>query len=293
MPPRHDSRYGGVTLACAVALLAAHTASAAVPWSAANTLFGTAIKNGPLPGGTELTTFQHNCTSAPCVVTQLHIPSIYPTGSCPWDWENGRLRMYIDGEATASIDVSLLEVAHVGSRAATGNSPPSDGSPFGHDLFGKTAQSGGVYSTVRIPFGTSLRTTITAPPSCATGNSIYWFIIRGIEGLSVNLGDDLELPAGARLQLSRVSNLTVQPLQFVTIASQAAGSAGALLAVDIDAESTDENFLEACFRFYPDGAATPTFLSSGVSDCTRTAGRRCGRVHASAGSRVVRVARAD
>jgi len=264
MSPRR-TRIAAAAAAVAALALAPRHAAGAVPWSAANKLFGTATKNGPLPGGVELTTFNHTCGTPPCVVTQIHVPSIYPQGACPWDWENGRLRVYIDGEAAASIDVALLEIAHVGSRAATGDNPPTDGSPFGHDLFGKTARSGGVYSTVRIPFGVSIRTTITAPPTCATGNSIFWFIIRGIEAMPVNLGDDLVLPAGARLQVVRISNQTVQPLEFVTIASQPANVAGALLAVDIDAMSTDENFLEACFRFYPDGATSPTFLSSGVS----------------------------
>lgn len=36
------------------------------------------VKNGPLPAHTEVTTFEHNCTTAPCTVTQIHVPSIYP-----------------------------------------------------------------------------------------------------------------------------------------------------------------------------------------------------------------------
>ena len=51
----------------------------------------------------------------------------------------------------------------------------NDGSPFGESLFGHTARQGGVYSTVRIPFGKSLRATITSPdPQDGT----FWFIIR-------------------------------------------------------------------------------------------------------------------
>jgi hypothetical protein len=45
---------------------------------------------------------------APCA--QVHIPSIYPTGSCTWEWESGRFKAYVDGETVASIDLALREV---------------------------------------------------------------------------------------------------------------------------------------------------------------------------------------
>ncbi len=59
-----------VSLVAAAAALAA-VCDAAVPVTNANMLFGHAIKNGPLPPNTELTTFEHNCTVAPCTVTQV------------------------------------------------------------------------------------------------------------------------------------------------------------------------------------------------------------------------------
>lgn len=169
-----------------VLLAAAIAAASAIPITPQMTSFGHAIKNGPLPAATELTTFQHTCGVPPCVVTQLHFPSIYPTGGGTWDWENGRFRAYIDNETTPSIDVSLLEIAFVGKLGAVGDSN-ADGSPFGIHLFGKTAKSGGVSSTVRIPFMSSLRTTIEAAPGVTTP-SIFWFIIRGLEAYPVHLG---------------------------------------------------------------------------------------------------------
>ena len=60
----------------------------------------------------------------------------------------------------------------------------------GIEQFGHTATSGGIYSTVRIPFGTSIRVAIQAPPS-ATAKSIYWMIVRGIEANPVDMGGSL------------------------------------------------------------------------------------------------------
>ncbi len=68
--------------AASALLLLAAPARAAVPISATNFQFGHAIKNGPLPANTETTTFEHNCTVAPCTITQIHIPSIYPGSGC-------------------------------------------------------------------------------------------------------------------------------------------------------------------------------------------------------------------
>lgn len=248
-----------------VVLLASSTIShAAINVSPANKIFGSAIKNGPLPAGVELTTFEHNCTTPPCVVTQLHVPSIYPGNGCPFDWENGIFRAYVDGEATPSVEVTLLELASVGHLAAQDASAPQDGSPFGHDLFGKNAKTGGVYSTMRIPFASTLRTTMQGYSDCGK-QMIMWQIIRGVEGMPVQLGD-LVLPDQARLEVQRVRNVTLQPRDFVTIASAGAERAGALANVFFDTTSADPNFLEACVRLYKDGDSTPLFLSSGTED---------------------------
>jgi len=247
-----------VTSAISIAQCSIHVSSS-------NTVFGHAIKNGPLPPFAELTTFEHNCTLMPCVVTQLHIPSIYPPSGCPWDWENGRLRFYIDGEMKPSIDISLLEIGLVGSDAAQGVNHPNDGSPFGFDLFGKTAVTGGVYTTMRIPFMKSIRTTIEGPQTC-NGTSIFWFIIRGIENLPVELGGTLVLPDQAKLTVYRNDNVSTVPYQFLTVASAPADRAGAIVSVFFQSNSSDYNFLEACVRFYPNGASSPIFLSSGTED---------------------------
>lgn len=189
----------------------------------------------------------HRCAaSGPAPPSQ--VPSIYPQGSDAFAWEQGRVRVYVDGSATPSVDVTLLELAHVGARGASSNNPPKDGSPFGNDLFGKTAITGGVYTTMRIPFASTIRTTITAPPS-SKSSSVFWFVIRGIEALPVTLGGELTLPDQARLSVVRTNVAGADPNgALITIAAAPAGTAGALATVYIDANSTDYAFLEACLR---------------------------------------------
>ena len=235
-----------IVLATLAAILAA--TEAAVPFSSTHRLFGYAEKNGPMQparmGEQEL--FAHTCTTAPCVITQMHIPSIYPGSGCPWDWESGRLRVYVDGAAAPTLDVTLLQIASVGAAGAQGNSH-KDISPFsaGH-LFGKNAQTGGVWTTMRIPFGASVRVTLQQALEC-NSQSTYWFIIRGVEGLQVTLGE-IELPPTARLVQSFINATTYAPDQFIPLASAPATNDGMLLYTFVDATSGDPNYLEVSWR---------------------------------------------
>lgn len=99
------------------------------------------------------------------------------------------ISFYIDDDAdedrataTPTFSMTLLELAGEGSFTTAQN--PQDGSPYSLALMGKTAVSGGVFSTMRIPFQRRLRTTIQADPS-AKGQSVYWMIIRGMEAYPV------------------------------------------------------------------------------------------------------------
>lgn len=260
-----------------VFILALHSvadASSSLVSSFDATTFGHSIKNGPLPANTEVTTFEHSCKVQPCVVTQLHVPSIYPPANQPGNWENGLLRLYIDGSSTPSIQLKLSDLAVVGQYGAVGPNTPTDGSPYGIGLFGKTAKNGGVYSTVRIPFYKTIKSTIEAAPG-TQGQSIYWFIIRGLEATEVRLGD-LTLPFGATLSIHRNSNLTADRLELFTLAEIPPGMGGALLLTQLDAKSALPagggleggafDYLEACMRIHLDGAPEPLFLSSGTED---------------------------
>jgi len=40
--------------------------------------FGHSIKNGHLVANTEITLLEHNCTTPPCTITQVHTPARPP-----------------------------------------------------------------------------------------------------------------------------------------------------------------------------------------------------------------------
>jgi len=229
---------------CIVALLTTYTAAQISPVFLRT--IGTAIKNGNLQT-TEQTIFEYNSTIGG-VITEM-----WMTGG--WDGFNETwVRIYVDGEQNASIAYQL----YLGLGIGWGDDAVWTESSF---ITGKNAHGGGLYHTYRIPFGTSIR--ITAALAFETQNT-FWFIVRGLEGMPVIMGD-LQLPMQTRLKLYKNQNVNLVPLQFTTLAN-VTGSGGALFMVTIEAESPDENFLEACFRAYIDGASEPQFLSSGTED---------------------------
>ena len=164
------------------ALAALAFAVEAVKLTAETVTFGHSVKNGALPAvnatDAEVVTFEHVCVTAPCTVNQLHVPSIYPKNMADWAWQNGVIRFYVDGETTASVAMKLLELAWVSEYASPAHSSlkPGEGGgqldnrglPWGVADFGHTAASGGVSSTIRIPFSKSIRVTIQAPPNTWT-----------------------------------------------------------------------------------------------------------------------------
>lgn len=263
-------RFAAHCLAAALAALcAAPAALAATPFSKEHRLFGYAEKNGRIPPATELLIFNHTCgsTALPCAITQMHFPSIYPGGGCPWDWESGVLRVYIDGAPAPTVNLTLLQLASVGAAGAQGNGH-KDISPFsGGHLFGKNAQTGGVWSTVRIPFAATVRVTLQQAASCASP-STYWAIVRGIEGLALQLGE-IELPPAARLVQSTIAATTFAPDAFIPLASAPAGVDGMMLYTFLDATSGDPNYLEGCFHLtssLSSSSNSTIFLSSGTED---------------------------
>jgi hypothetical protein len=180
-----------VKLLVLVLVLAPLVVVQSVKLTTATKTFGHAVKNGALPpvNATDAETiiFEHTCVTAPCTINQIHVPSIYPKNKADWAWQNGFIRFYIDGESVASVGLKLLELSWVSEWASPAHSSLAPGSsggqydnrglPWGLADFGHTASSGGVSSTIRIPFGKSVRVTIQAPPNTFT-TSVYWAIIR-------------------------------------------------------------------------------------------------------------------
>ena len=114
-----------------------------------------------------------------------------------------RIRVYVDGEAKASIDMEL----YLGHGIGFGD----DFAPWGIARIGKVGAPNSVYNTYRIPFGKSVRITGELGPN-TPGRPDFWWIIRGTENLPVDLGG-VRLPDSARLRLYKLENRVVPPLE--------------------------------------------------------------------------------
>jgi hypothetical protein len=172
-----------------------------------------------------------------------------------------RIRVYVDGETTASIDMELFLGAGIGFG--------DEAAPWGSEKMGRTGGGDNVYNTYHIPFGKSVRVTGQLAPG-TPGRPLFWWIIRGVENLPVKIGG-VTLPDNARLKLYKVENYTAQPLEEVSMCD--VKGAGALYQVTIAAKGTrlsgtgnNNGFLEGCVRAYFNGSKTPTLLSSGFED---------------------------
>ncbi len=170
------------------------------------------------------------------------------------DYGLTRIRIYVDDEKQPSIDMELMMGHGIGFQ--------DEAAPWGVERIGKTGQPSGIYNTYRIPFGRNVRVTAerrNADPE----NPVFWWIIRGVENLAVELGG-VRLPDKARLRLYRIENQTVPPLQEFDIYNSR--RPGALYEVAIAARSTNFAFLEGCVRAWLGTGREPLLLSSGMED---------------------------
>eukprot|EP00999_Lentomonas_sp_LEN2_P003011 NODE_868_length_1145_cov_111.340864_g826_i0.p1 GENE.NODE_868_length_1145_cov_111.340864_g826_i0~~NODE_868_length_1145_cov_111.340864_g826_i0.p1 ORF type:complete len:354 (+),score=69.83 NODE_868_length_1145_cov_111.340864_g826_i0:55-1116(+) len=223
--------------------------------------FGTAIKGGAL-NGTEQTVFEYTLKGKLGVVNYIWV-----TGATP----NTRIRLYIDGETVPSLDFNFYEGTGIGWSNDTGR-------PWGNAIMGKNAGHTS-YITYRIPFGEKIKITLTyqppsqnladlAQPFDPATNHAFWFICRGLDFKTpqpIEWGSGgYTIPPTARLKLYKSAG-TLKPLEFTTLYDKPKQD-GAVWMVFIQANSSDLNFLEACFRAYIGGATDPMFLSSGTED---------------------------
>lgn len=173
-----------------------------------------------------------------------------------------RIRIYVDGEETPSIDMELFLGTGIGFDDQT--------APWGCEKMGRTGGGDNIYNTYRIPFGNSVRVTGQLAPG-TKGQPLFWWIIRGTENLPVQIGG-VTLPDKARLKLYKVENYIAKPLEEISLCD--VHGAGALYQTTIAAKSeqqatgkwTDNSFMEGCIRVYFDGSKKPIYLSSGFED---------------------------
>lgn len=168
--------------------------------------------------------------------------------------ENMRIRIYIDGETSPSLDFLLLLAHGIGFTEAL----EVQYTPWGTRRMAHAAD-GGIYNTYRIPFSKSFKVTATHPEG-----GQFFYIIRGVENMPLVVGG-LTLPTNTRLRLYKNINVKLAPLEFISLASPS-NTAGMLFQVTLAANSSDFNYLEACMRALIDGASNVTWLSSGTED---------------------------
>jgi hypothetical protein len=176
-------------------------------------------------------------------------------------WDRTRLRVYVDREQQASIDMELFLGHGIGFGDAH--------APWGVARIGKTGHPSGVYNTYRIPFGNGVRVTAQLAPD-AEPNPPFWWIVRGTENLPAEVGG-IRLPDAARLKLHKRDAYVAKRLEEFDLCN--VPGAGALHQVTIAARANrpagspkDFSYLEACMRAYLDGSKEPMFLSSGLED---------------------------
>jgi len=185
------------------------------------------------------------------------------------DWkgyERTRIRVYVDGEQSPSIDMELGLGHGYGFAEAW--------APWGSEKLGKTGHPSGVYNTYRIPFGKSIRVTAQRAKESPDG-APFWWIVRGTENLPVMLGG-VRLPDEARLKLHKLENYTAKPLEEFSLCD--VKSAGALYQVTMAGKGLRDtggwkgiSYLEAMMRAYFDGSKEPVMLSSGLGRYFSTA----------------------
>jgi hypothetical protein len=230
---------------CALALFAVISSLAQSGIDGVRT-FGTAGKERQvLKPGVEAELFRH---AGKGCLTHMWFGGDFP------NYGLTRIRVYVDGEEQASIDMELMMGHGIGFQ--------DEDAPWGVERIGKTGQPSGIYNTYRIPFGKSVRVTATRSKG-ETGDPPFWWIIRGVENLSVQLGGVM-LPDSARLSLYKVENRVAKPLEEIDLYNRKVS--GALYQVTIAAKSSNFSFLESCVRAYLEGSDQPTFLSSGMED---------------------------
>ncbi len=173
--------------------------------------------------------------------------------------ENTRIRYYVDGEKTPSIDMDLYLGHGIGFN--------DNHAPWATKHAGKIGAQNGIYNNYRIPFGKSIRVTAQRTADEKT-DPMSWWIIRGVENLPAEIGS-VELPAQARLKLVRLENYVAKPLEEFSLCDVKGTGAVyqvAIAAEGLQCEHKEMTYLEACMRAYTGKAKKLLMLSSGLED---------------------------
>jgi hypothetical protein len=173
------------------------------------------------------------------------------------NWENYgklRLRVYVDGEDIASINMEMFLGHGIGYL--------DDTAPWLTKRIGKTGSPSGIYNNYHIPFGKHVRVTAQLPPE-DEGNPRFWYIIHGTENLPLTFSG-VQLPDSARLKLYKLENYQAASLEEFDIFKTS--NSGLVYQVTVAAQSKNMAFLESIVRGYSNQSDEPILLSSGLED---------------------------
>ncbi len=134
--------------------------------------------------------------------------------------------------------------------------------PWGTHRIGKTGHPSGLFNTYRIPFGSGIRVTAQLADG-VTEKPPFWWIIRGVEGLTPEIGG-IPLPRAPAFASIGASDRKIAALEEFDLCD--VRGQGLLYQVTMAAKSVNFSYLEACMRAYLGDAREPMFLSSGLED---------------------------
>lgn len=169
------------------------------------------------------------------------------------------VRMYVDGENSASLTFEPAKATGMGYAL-----PAQNATPWSTPWIGSLGRNSFVF-TFPVPFQTRLVVTFQAGSS---GGCKVWIQVRGTEGTELSgVIRGITMPPTARLQLQRREGVTYQPLDYMTVAD-VANSSGAFLFSTMWWDTASPNTIEGCWRaFTPRTAPWPGLqLSTGWED---------------------------
>jgi hypothetical protein len=208
--------------------------------------FGTSGKAVyPLGGGIEAELFSH--TGKGCLTHMWF-------GGKWVNYGKLRIRVYVDNEDTASIDMEMFLGHGIGFL--------DDMAPWGTKRIGKTGSPSGIYNNYHIPFGRQVRVTAQLPPG-DDGNPRFWYIIHGTENLPVSFSG-VRLPDNARLKLYKLEDYLAEPMEEFDLYNTS--NSGLIYQVTVAARSKSLTYLESIVRGYTRQSDQPLLLSSGLED---------------------------
>jgi len=162
--------------------------------------------------------------------------------------------VYIDGATQPNYVFTPDERSGIGFGDQT--------SPWGNSIIGKGALWGGVYSQLKVPFTTGIVYKAKMAPSATKGGTLFWQI-RGTPSLPIIVAN-VQLPSTAKLVLYKNSQVTLKPLDFLTLANTT--NSGVVFMTLLEVKSNNLNYLEGCFRSYVKGSKEAVLISTGTED---------------------------